>query len=541
MPNLASTEPNLVHTIHASAQSARRVRTTRYPSVASHALLATARLQTARWDYATRHVEAEQMRVLSRILRHTAGTHFGRTHGFASIRSYEQFAARVPVADYDDFSPFIERMRAGESGLLVPEPVKYFGHSSGSSRQGRGKFLPITERQISQQRLAGSETLARYLVHARDASFLSGFTLGLFPPTTMRKDGSVRITSNPALMVTRMPQISRPVFLPEDDVKQMADYEAKLQVIAERYLDHQVHAITGTTCWFPLLIERVLEAAAARGRPARCVDEIWPELRVLIGGGVSAAPYLPMLRRLIGREITFVDSYNATEGGIYAASDHSGEDGLLMLPHRGTFFELAELDSSARRPRRVPLWEASCGRDYSLVVTTLSGLYAYELGDIVRFTSVDPPRIEFAGRLSGCLSLTQELTTHVEIERAVAYALESAGGRTVEFGAAADVGAAGAKSRYVLYIEFDESAAPRDLQAFAAAFDEGLCQQNRVYREHRAGAVALISATVVRMPRGAARRFLEKTTARNVQGKFPRILDTARHAQLREHLSIHSD
>jgi hypothetical protein len=538
MPDLARIEtPVAADTTTPSVPAPRSARSSRYPSIASKALLAAAHVQTARWDFALRHVEAEQMRILRGILRHAAHTELGRKHAFASIRSYEQLAARVPVADYDAFSPYIERMRAGEAGLLVPEKVQYFGNSSGSSRQGRGKFLPISERQIAQQRLAGSEILARYLAHVGDDTFLNGFTLGLFPPTTMRAEGPTFVTSNPALMVTRMPLVSRPVFLPDEDIKQMSDYEAKLRVIAARYLDHEVHAITGTTCWFPLLLERVLEAAAARGRPARCVDEIWPELRVLIGGGVSAAPYLPMLRRLIGRDVTLIDSYNATEGGIYAASDQRAADGLLVLPHRGTFFEFAELGTTTR----VPLWGVELGREYSIIVTTLSGLYAYELGDIVRFTSLAPLRMAFSGRLAGCLSLTQELTTHIEIEQAVAQALQACGGRSVEFGAAADVGASGAKSRYVVYVEFDVGAEPHDLSAFAAEVDAGLCRVNRVYREHRAGEVALLPARVERLPRGAAQRFLEKTTQRNVQGKFPRILDAERHAQFREHLSIPSD
>jgi hypothetical protein len=239
---------------------------------------------------------------------------------------------------------------------------------------------------------------------------------------------------------------------------------------------------------------------------------------------------------LIGRDVTLVDSYNATEGGIYAASDHSGQPGLLMLPHRGTFFEFVALENNPARTR-VPLWAVECDRDYSIVVTTLSGLYAYELGDIVRFTQRDPLRIQFMGRLAGCLSITQELTTHLEIEHAVAHALQHCGGRTLDFGAAADVGASGAKSRYALYVEFDAGAEPHDLQAFARAFDAGLCEQNRVYREHRAGEVALLSAHVVKLPRGAARRFLDQTTAGNLQGKFPRILDSYRKQQLLDQLS----
>jgi hypothetical protein len=337
-----------------------------------------------------------------------------------------------------------------------------------------------------------------------------------------------------------MPVFTRPVYLPEDDVRTIANYDEKLRVIAERYIDHDVRALAGTTCWFTLLFEKVLAAARARGRPATTVSEVWPNLRVLFGGGVSAAPYVPVIRDFLGRhDVTLVDTYNATEGGVYAATDFVPARGLLMLPHRGTFFEFVPLDRrDGPSPRRVPLWSVERDRPYSIVVTTSSGLYAYELGDIVRFPHVDPPRIEFMGRLSGCLSLTQELTTHVEIEHAVEHARSACPSTTVDFGAAADVGADGtAKSRYLLFVEFGQGAAPADLGAFAAAFDQGLCNQNRVYREHRAGDVALLAPRVVPLASGGARLFLEEVTRGNVQGKFPRIIDDTKKKLLRKHVA----
>jgi hypothetical protein len=144
--------------------------------------------------------------------------------------------------------------------------------------------------------------------------------------------------------------------------------------------------------------------------------------------------------------------------------------------------------------------------------------------------------MEFMGRLSGCLSVTQELTTHVEIERAVADAVRDVRCTTVDFGAAADVGVDGtAKSRYLLFVEFQEGGAPADLAAFAAAFDRGLCGQNRVYREHRTGDVAILAPVVVPLQAGGARRFLEEVTRGNVQGKFPRIIDDTKKALLWKH------
>ncbi|HEY8039884.1 MAG TPA: GH3 auxin-responsive promoter family protein [Polyangiaceae bacterium] len=537
-PRAVRSPPDRVSERPSIARDPRDLLRSPYPRVVGVALQRLARVQVAMWDRALHDVQRVQEKALLSLVRHARNTEFGRAHDFAGIRCHEDFVRRVPVGDYDSFSPFIDRMRKGERNLLVPEFVRYFGNSSGSSNHGRPKFLPITDRQIRFQQRAGTDTVMRYLDWSGDEGMFCGFTLGLFPPITMKEEGPVLVTSNPALMNTKMPAITRPVYLPDDDVRRIASYDEKLDVIAERYLDHDVRAVTGTTCWFTLLFEKVLASARKRGRRARSVSDVWPNLRVLFGGGVSATPYLPVIRDLMGRgDVTLVDTYNATEGGVYATSDFSGARGMLMLPHRGTFFEFVPLDQvGSASPTRVPLWAVERNRPYAIVPTTVSGLYAYTLGDIVRFPQTGPLRIEFMGRLSGCLSVTQELTTHVEVERAVADAVATVPCTTVDFGAAGDVGVDGsAKSRYLLFVEFHEGGAPRDLSAFAAAFDEGMCKQNRVYREHRAGEVALLAPRVIPLRAGGARGFLEEVTRGNVQGKFPRIIDDTKKTLLWKH------
>ena len=288
---------------------ARELRRAPYPALVGAVLQRASRFSVAAWDRALRDVRRVQESQLLALLDHAKDTEFGRAHGFAGIRSYEDYVKQVPVGDYDSFSPFIDRMRKGEQNLLVPEFVRWFGNSSGSSNHGKPKFLPITMRQVKQQQRAGTDTVMRYLDSSGNAEmFGGGFTLGLFPPITMREEGPVLITSNPALMSTQMPAIARPCYLPDDEVKRIASYEEKLEVVAKKYFDWNVAAVTGTTCWFTLLFDKVLAEAKRRGHPARCVADVWPNLRVLIGGGVSAGPYLPIIREMVGHEVTLVDT-----------------------------------------------------------------------------------------------------------------------------------------------------------------------------------------------------------------------------------------
>lgn len=516
----------------------RPLKRTIYPPVVGQAFNLTAQARVALWDRALRRVRETQEKQLLAFVQESAGTEYGKRYGFSTIRSYEDYRSRVPVGDYDSFSPYIERMRKGERDVLVPELIKYFGNSSGSSSKGKAKFLPISERQIKYQRGSAADSLYRYLAWRGEDDFTSGYTLGLFPPTTMKKDGPTFVTTNPSLQSIKMPLFAKPAQLPEKDIREIEDYERKLELMVDRYFDYDIRAVAGTTCWFSLLFDKLLELARAKGYQVQHVKEIWPNLRVLVGGGVSADPYLPVIRERMGRDdVVLVDTYNATEGGIFAASDHSGERGMLMIPDRGVFFEFVPVEEVDEAwPNRVPLWEVEKDRLYAIHVTTPSGLYSYRLGDIVRFPSTDPLRMEFAGRLSGCLSTTQELTTHVEIQRSMEAALEKTGTRTVDYTAGADVGVEGsARSRYVVFVEFLGDG-PSNEEEFIQSFDAELQVQNRVYREHRDGDLAILQPELVVLPEGSVRRFMADIGNHSVQTKFPRILDDERKELLRSYV-----
>jgi len=506
------------------------------PKVAGLGLLAVAHMRTNAWDRALRDVERAQTEQLLALLSHAKDTEFGRANGFSEIRSYADYRRRVPVADYDTYATFFDRMRRGERNILVPEFVEHFGNSSGSTNQHKIKYLPITDRQVAYQRGNGGDAFSRYIAKRDVRDFTDGFVMNLVPPLTMKQEGPIKVTCNPALMAKNLPALTKPVYLPDRPTMCIPDYDAKLERIADRYLDYDVRMVTGTTCWFSLLFDKLLEAAQRRGRSVSTVGELWPNLKVLLGGGVAAAPYLPVIRERVGHDIELIDTYNATEGGVFASTAFdAGLDGMMMIPHRGVFFEFVPIEENGQKSdRRVPLWEVEPGRNYAIVVTNASGMYSYELGDLVRFTSTAPHVVEFAGRLSGCLSTTQELTTHVEIQNAMDAALTVEPSTVVDYGVGADIGIDdSAKSRYVVFAEFDGQRRPDDIDAFLDAFDDALCRENRVYREHRLGDTAILAPELVMLPTGSVKRFMEEAGSGSVQTKFPRILDDRRKQILR--------
>jgi hypothetical protein len=479
-----------------------------------------------------------QLAALRRNCHTARDTEFGKAYRLGEVTNHAQFRERVPLRTYAEFEPYLQRMGRGERNVLWPGLIPYIAQTSGSSGTvAQNKFLPVSEEQIRWQQKAGFDVTARYVTQVGSGRFMGGFTLGLFPPSTLKPEGSILGTNNPGLMQRNVPWPLSALMLPKADLRDIPNYDEKLQRMAVAYLDYDVRAMSGTTCWFSVFFDKLLAAAKASGRRVSTVAELWPNLSVLFGGGVNAEPYRRVIQARVGRPIALMDNYNATEGGIFAATDRLGREGLLMVPDRGVFFEFVRATEHAKPDaRRLALWEVEEGVDYSIAVTTSSGLFGYYIGDVVRFLGVFPHRMEFVGRTGGVLSLTQELTSFVEIERAVDAAVRACACSVVEFSAAAEVGVAGtAKGRYQLFVEFEQ--APSDPRRFASAFDESLCAQNRVYREHRAADVAILAPALFTVLRGGSKRFMADIGRAGAQQKFPRVVDDTKRNVLAKYAS----
>lgn len=497
-------------------------------------LLAAAKLRIAQWGARARNPQSIQLSILRAHCRTAAQTEFGRQHRLGEVQTYRDFCERVPPRTYADYDPLFQRMRRGERDVLWPGLIPYFCQSSGTSGTAAGvKHLPVSFQQIANQQRAGADLLARYLDMSGDYSLVGGYSLSCWPPGIITREGEVGISNNLGVMSHHLPRFARLCSLPDPAIRDIDDCEAKLSAMAAAYLDYDVRSLSGTTCWFTLLFDRLLAEARRRGRAARHVTDIWPNLAVLFGGGVQADPYRPILAARIGRPVVFIDNYNATEGGILAATDPAGQGSLLPLLDRGVFFEFIPRSQIGQpNPTRLPLWQVECNTDYSVVLTTASGLFAYQIGDFVRFTSTFPHRLVFAGRERGVLSLVQELTTSLELERAVLSGVREQPCTIREFGCSTEVRSDGdGRGRYLFFIEFEKP--PEDLAAFAVAVDRGLGAENRVYQTHRQGDVAILAPQVIPLQPGTSAQVMRALNIHSPQQKFPRILDASKLAVLR--------
>ena len=503
-------------------------------NIVGQGLLSAARARGALMDLrgTRKQLQATQENALRRLLARAQGTHFGRTHGFSTIREASEFSTRVPLHCYEDLKPWFDRALSGEQDVTWPGRIAYFGMSSGTT--AGNKYLPISNDSIRQQRRGGFDPLASYLRWTSDTELLSGKVILLGGSTALeRRPSGAWVGDNTGIMARHMPRCVASHYLPSPKTRAISDWDTKIDAIVAESLDADVRVLAGTPNWFFGLFERLLSAARRRGRTPETVHDIWPNLRLLTGGGVNFEPYRALIRSCLARHVPYVDVYNATEGGIMGVQDRPDDMAMRLLPDNGLFYEFVPLEElSSSRPRRVPLWEVESGVVYALAVTTMSGIYSYLLGDCLRFVETFPHRFVFEGRSAAFLNLTGEHVSQGELERAANVATRELGLRLREFTVTADIAAndeGAVRHRWLMEFESTEV----DTQKCAELIDCDLSQGNDDYKVHRNSRASLLHPQVDVLRPGAFEAWMKNRGKLGAQNKVPRVLsDAAERASL---------
>jgi len=488
-----------------------------------------------------------QERTLRGLLAKAQHTLFGREHGFAHVRDVAEFRQRVPLRSYRELSPWCARAMAGEPDVLWPGQIPYFAMSSGTT--AGNKYLPISLDAIRQQRRGGFEPVAAYL-RAGGARDVLGGSLMLLGSTTSLEllPGGVLVGDNTGIMARHVPNALRSKQLPSEPVRGILSWDVKMRALAKEAITRDVRMIGGTPAWFTGLFDAVLEEAAQRGMRADGILDIWPRLRLLTGGGVRYAPYRALIEARLGARhgahVPYLDVYNATEGGIMAVQDRLDEPFMRVLPDAGVFYEfvpIEDLNSSA--PRRLSLWEVEPGGVYALAVSTPSGLFAYVIGDCLRFHSVFPHRVTFEGRTAAFLNVCGEHVSQAELERAVSRACHEQAAVLAEFAVSPDVSERSVV-RHRYFVECEVHGCAPDPERMARAIDAEIARGNDDYGTHRRTALSLAAPEVQLLPRGAFEKFMRARKKFGGQHKVPRVIEDANSiaqllqlAQLRQPLT----
>lgn len=502
-------------------------------SFLSHGLFVAALTRGLVLDRRTRDPRRTQLSALRTLIKRARNTQFGREHGFASIHTLEEFRTHVPLRDYGGLKPWLVRAFDGERDLVWPGLIPYFGMSSGTT--GGNKYLPISRDLVKRQRRGGFDPVAAYVRAGGASDVLDGRAILLgSTPELQARPGGVLVGDNTGIMARHMPRWTASKHLPSPRVRALSNWDRKIEALALEAYDQDVRLVAGTPAWFAGLFDEVLRVARARGRRADTILEVWPHLRLLTGGGVRYEPYRALIEARLGGRIPYLDVYNATEGGIMGVQDRFDSPGMLLLPDNGLFYEFVPIETlGSASPERVALWDVEVDRTYALALSTPSGLFAYLLGDCVRFQGTFPHRFVFEGRTSAFLNMCGEHVSQAELERAVSRACAEQALAVVDFTVNPRVGEAGSTSAaHVYFIECEtghgDRAAPSrriDRSALAASIDAHIGAGNEDYRVHRQAVHALAPPRVELLRRGSFTRWMRARGKLGGQHKVPRVVE----------------
>lgn len=458
------------------------------------------------WRDDPRRVQRDTLRA---ILRGARSTEFALRHGLAADCSEEEFRRRVEPSDYESFGYYIDRMMSGAEMVACSGRVKMFARSSGTT-SSRSKYIPLTRRAQWSCHLRGmADVVTLYLAANPSSRMFRGRTLTLGGSCAAENGYMVGDLSGLLLHNTRY---AAPLRRPSMRTALTEDFDRKCEAIVGECVGCDIRAFAGVPSWNLALMRRVLERT---GKSDIC--QVWPGMELFMHGGVSFAPYRRAFEELIpSPDMHYVETYNASEGFFAIADDCRRDDMLLMMDY-GIYYELS------RGGEVLPLEAAVEGEDYALVITTLSGLWRYEIGDVVRVTSVRPYRVKVVGRTRQYINVFGEEVVAENAERALMEACRECGCRVEEYSVAPRYMTISQRGAHEWYVEFGRR--PDDMARFAAVLDEALRCINSDYDAKRRS--ALSGAEVVEVPRGGFERWL-KGCGRN---KVPRLSNDRRVAE----------
>lgn len=461
-----------------------------------------------------------QDEVLKKLIYSAKGTEFGKQYNFDEILNYEDFKKRIPVYTYEQLFPYIERTMRGEQNVLWPSEIKWFAKSSGTTN-ARSKFIPVSTEAIEDCHFkGGKDMLSIYVNNYPETQMFSGKGVAVggshqvneFDPTNTSFYGDVS-----AVIMQHLPPWAQFIRTPSLDVALMNNWEEKIERLAVETSKVNVTNIAGVPTWTVLLIQRVLEMENKNN-----ILEVWPNLEVFFHGAVAFQPYKNLFKSLIPSEkMVYWDTYNASEGFFGIQDRRNSEDLLLMLDY-GVYYEFIPMDELNNEfPQTIGLSEVEIGKNYAMVISTNAGLWRYNIGDTVKFTSISPYRIKISGRTKHFINVFGEEVIIENAETAITNACEQTGAVIDNFTVGPIYLEKSHRGGHEWIIEFKVK--PPDLTHFTTLLDTALRKVNSDYDAKRAFDLALMSPKIHSVEEGTFYNWMKKRGKLGGQHKVPRL------------------
>jgi GH3 auxin-responsive promoter family protein len=415
-----------------------------------------------------------QEKVFKTLIQQAKNTAFGKDHRFTEIHSYEDFVKNVPIRDYEALSPYIERVKNAEENVLWRGKPLYFAKTSGTT--SGAKYIPLTKESMPYHIQAARDAILCYIAQTGKADFVSGKMIFLQGSPILEKKNGILLGRLSGISAHYVPKYLQSNRMPSWETNCIEDWETKVDAIVQETIQENMTVISGIPPWVQMYFERL------QAKSHKTIGELFPNFQLFIYGGVNYEPYRQKFEHLIGRKVDAIELYPASEG-FFAYQDSQTEKGMLLLLNAGIFYEFVEADTFfSEQPKRISLKDVELGVNYVLIVSTNAGLWAYNMGDTVMFTSLNPYRIIVTGRIKHFISAFGEHVIAKEVEQAIAEALTEAGGEVTEFTVAPQVNPPQGELPYhEWFIEFESL--PKELSFFASALDKALQRQNSYYKD----------------------------------------------------------
>ncbi|MEK6495165.1 GH3 auxin-responsive promoter family protein [Myroides odoratimimus] len=451
------------------------------------------------------------------LMKTNEKTILGKQFGYDSIKSYGDFAERVPLFKYEEFEPYIERARQGENNIFWPEPIRWFAKSSGTTN-AKSKFIPVSNEALENCHYkAAKDLLCLYLNNNEDSQLFTGKSLRLGGSKQLYEDKNTFFGDLSAILIDNMPFWAELSSTPSNKTSLMSEWESKMNAIIKEVRNENVTSFAGVPSWMLVLLNRIIQETG-RGD----LLELWPNAEVYFHGGVSFEPYKDQYKKLLPSDrFRYYEIYNASEG-FFAIQDQNDCNELLLMLDYGIFYEFIPMDTFGTSNQKIiPLSEVEIGKNYALVITTNAGLVRYLIGDTVRFTSLLPYRIKITGRTKHFINVFGEELMIENTDRALAKTCVEFNAEVAEYTVAPIFMEGKEKGAHEWVVEF--SKAPDNLQLFSEVLDKNLQALNSDYEAKRTNNMTLNPLVLHSARKNLFYDWLKNNNKLGGQHKVPRL------------------
>lgn len=454
----------------------------------------------------------DQEKLLLSLVKTAEKTLFGREHRFENIQNVQDFQEQVNIADYEELKPYIERVKKGQRNILWTETPEYFAKTSGTT--SGAKYIPISKEGMPYQIAAAQSAIFHYIHQKNNSDFVSGKMIFLQGSPELEEINGIKTGRLSGIVAHHIPNYLQKNRLPSLKTNLIEDWETKVDEIVKETEKENMTLISGIPPWLIMYFEKLIE------RNGKKITELFPNLQLIITGGVNFEPYREKMNELLGKPVDTIQTFPASEG-FFAFQDDYQKEGLQLLTNHGIFYEFVPLEEYGKpNAKRLTLKDIELHKDYALILTTNSGLWAYSIGDVVRFISKKPYRIVVSGRTKHFTSAFGEHVIAFEVEEAMKATVEKFPAQITEFHLAPQVNPQEGLPYHEWFIEFEKE--PENLEDFRQNLDAEMRKRNVYYDDLITGKILQL-LKITRLQKNAFQDYAKSEGKLGGQNKIPRL------------------